>query len=369
MFFRVELEGYRPLKYALPAAKLVELCGAQIREEINRDYPPGYPFTQYAEGVRTASGLYLRECTKPLYSLIASMIGDDSARVPVKGGAWNDEELHFIVQDYFVMLDLEMKGIKYTKSNYMVALSKKLVIRTPKAVEYKHQNISHVLINSGYPRIKGFAPAPNIQKALEGVVLSYINTHPKLDEHLPNLPKKIEFEQDLVDDPSKAFVEAPSGKPSLEGDTEKDFTGKYGSKGKKTDYDLRNKLNKEIGRLGEEWVLGLERARLIKAGRSDLSAEIVWISEVLGDGYGYDIKSFDHSTGYELHIEVKSTRGGHSTPFYISSNELNFSRSNAESFRLYRVFQLTSDPRVCVYRDPLEESVSLVPMSYRVSPR
>jgi hypothetical protein len=63
-----------------------------------------------------------------------------------------------------------------------------------------------------------------------------------------------------------------------------------------------------------------------------------------GDGAGYDIKSFTVD-GQIKFIEVKSTKGTASAAFFISPNEVEFSRKNAKNFYLYRLYDVDSTNR------------------------
>ena len=56
-------------------------------------------------------------------------------------------------------------------------------------------------------------------------------------------------------------------------------------------------------------------------GRNDLAESVRWVSDLDGDGAGYDIRSFEPD-GSERLIEVKTTNGWDRTPFHISRNEL-----------------------------------------------
>jgi hypothetical protein len=67
------------------------------------------------------------------------------------------------------------------------------------------------------------------------------------------------------------------------------------------------------------------RARLEVAGHGRLAAQVSHISVERGDGLGYDILSFEPDSRERL-IEVKTTRFGEYTPFYVSANELEVSR-------------------------------------------
>ena len=117
---------------------------------------------------------------------------------------------------------------------------------------------------------------------------------------------------------------------------------------------------------GEELVFQFERERLRQLDRSDLVSKIRWISEEDGDGAGYDILSFD-AKGKERFIEVKTTVGSEITPFYITRNELSLSSERPDAFRLCRVFEFTSQPRMFELVPPLEKLVHLSPLSYEAT--
>lgn len=95
--------------------------------------------------------------------------------------------------------------------------------------------------------------------------------------------------------------------------------------------------NKQLGELGELFVLRNEIDTLNNAGRGDLAEKVIHVSKELGDGLGYDILSFDLE-GNEKRIEVKTTRENQSRHFYITKNEIKCSESNDETYYLYRLF-------------------------------
>jgi hypothetical protein len=63
-------------------------------------------------------------------------------------GDWTNAELRAIVADYFVMLDEELAGHPYSKTQHREEL-RKTVHRSPGSIERKHQNISAVLQELG----------------------------------------------------------------------------------------------------------------------------------------------------------------------------------------------------------------------------
>jgi hypothetical protein len=134
------------------------------------------------------------------------------------------------------------------------------------------------------------------------------------------------------------------------------------------DQDARNKA---LGLAGEELVLEAERRRLKGAGRSDLAEKVTHVSVVEGDGAGYDIRSFDNG-GDIRHLEVKTTRNGAMSGFFVSPNEIAFSNAHPNTFVLVRVFGYEAKTKSgSCYRSPglLTESFSLTASEYRASPK
>ena len=114
----------------------------------------------------------------------------------------------------------------------------------------------------------------------------------------------------------------------------------------KIDYVLRQKENKSLGNAGEEWVFEHEKKVLTAAGRNDLANKVKWVAQKT-DSDGYDILSYDKD-GNEIFIEVKTTNSGPNAPFFISAKELEVSKNNPEKYRLYRVFNFKSEPKLLV---------------------
>lgn len=135
---------------------------------------------------------------------------------------------------------------------------------------------------------------------------------------------------------------------------------------KSPNYVLKQESNSALGLLGEELVLRQEIEALRRAGRDDLADKVVHVSVVEGDGAGHDIKSFTVD-GQVKYIEVKSTKGTASAAFFISPNEVEFSRKNAKSFYLYRLYDLDSTTRsakVYVLSGDLTNSLDLRPTQF-----
>jgi hypothetical protein len=102
-----------------------------------------------------------------------------------------------------------------------------------------------------------------------------------------------------------------------------------------------DKQNRTLGENGEKLVLDYERKCLLEAGRADLADRIMHVSELEGDGAGYDIQSFTPA-GEPKFIEVKTTAGPAETPFYMSSNEVAFAKAKNEQFYLYRLYDYSN---------------------------
>jgi hypothetical protein len=265
---------------------------------------------------------------------------------------WTGEELDLIVADYFLMLNDEAADVPFNKAQHNRLLQNK-IDRTGGSIEFKHQNISAVLQQLGLPRIKGYLPAANYQKAIIAAI----------DRFLSQNPVALHPERAVTGftDRPGLFVEAP---PLLLPVTPRpEDIERLVRKFNPVERDFRNR---KLGRDGEELVFQFEQTRLRSLDRSDLAKKIRWISEEDGDGAGYDILSFDEK-GKERFLEVKTTVGSDITPFYITRNELSFSSERPEAFRLCRVFDFSIRPRMFELAPPLENFVHLSPLSYEAS--
>jgi hypothetical protein len=271
---------------------------------------------------------------------------------PIERRNWTGEELDLIVSDYFLMLKDEAAGIPFNKAQHNRLLRSK-IDRSEGSIEFKHQNISAVLQRLGLPRIKGYLPASNYQKAIIAAVDRFISN---------NLG--ILYPENAV----SGFTERPGlfveTAPLLQAVTpQREDIERLVRKFNPVERDFRNR---KLGRDGEELVFQFEREGLHRLDRSDLAKKIRWISEEDGDGAGYDILSFD-AKGKERFLEVKTTVGSDTTPFYITRNELSLSSERPEAFRLCRVFDFSMRPRMFELAPPLENFVHLSPLSYEAS--
>lgn len=74
---------------------------------------------------------------------------------------WTDEELKASIDVYLEMREKQSQGGELTKKEYYQKLAQEFG-RTPKAYEYRMQNISHVLALQGRTWIDGLKPAKNV---------------------------------------------------------------------------------------------------------------------------------------------------------------------------------------------------------------
>jgi hypothetical protein len=271
---------------------------------------------------------------------------------PTERRNWTEEELDFIVSDYFLMLNNESAGVLFNKAQHNRVLRSK-IDRSEGSIEFKHRNISEVLQRLGLPRIRGYLPAANFQKAITAAVDRYISRNPAALH-----PEKAV--SGFAERPG-LFVETP---PMLLPVTpRREDLERLVRKFNPVERDFRNR---KLGRDGEELVIQFEREKLKHRDRPDLAKKIRWISEEDGDGAGYDILSFDEK-GKERFLEVKTTVGSDTTPFYITRNELSLSSERPEAFRLCRVFDFSMRPRMFELAPPLGNFVHLSPLSYEAS--
>lgn len=269
---------------------------------------------------------------------------------------WTQEEVTLIVADYFDMLSFELANKKYNKLAHRKALDVLLNNRF-NSIEFKHRNISAILINMGLPFIKGYKPLFNYQHILEDEVLRVLKNEKdplekgfrQFAEEKVDAPiKKINFESLLDKSPakSKMIEREPLFQPI------------------KTNYLAKEQNNRLLGENGEKLVLDFERWRLIKAGKDALADKIEWVSKEKGDGMGYDILS-KNNNGTDRFIEVKTTKLSKETPIYLSRNELRFASLKAKDFFLYRVFNFAEAPRIFIKNGQYDTFCQLQPQTYK----
>ena len=276
--------------------------------------------------------------------------------------SWSREEVEATVADYFHMLTLELAGQQYNKTHHRRALLAKLNNRTNGAVELKHQNISAILIELGYPYISGYKPMGNYQSLLFDVIADRLKVDTKLDHtalaavQMPAVTPRVNSFEKLVVEPPTLSRSARDSNPATYAWETKQAVQR--------DYLGREAQNSSLGRAGEEFVLDYERWRLTNAGQKRLAEKVEHFSKTSGDGLGFDVRSFD-TTGKDRLIEVKTTSFGKETPFFITKYEVEFSRTQSDVFHLYRVFEFRKEPRLFSLRGAIEKNCHLDPITFQ----
>ena len=69
---------------------------------------------------------------------------------------WTRDEVEAIVGDYFDMLRKDLSGDPYSKTAHRQRLSPHLRKRSDGSIEFKHANISAVLVRFGLPYVDGY---------------------------------------------------------------------------------------------------------------------------------------------------------------------------------------------------------------------
>lgn len=289
------------------------------------------------------------------------------------GRDWDDEELDLIVADYFDMLEAAASGRPLVKAHHAQALSRQIG-RTVGSVGQKYGNISTVLTELGMPKVNGFGNRPNYQGAIFLALERYLDRTPAAwDIGMP----MVELTQATqppsygsgVAEPATEFVPAPllmTQPPPRGADRPKRPAG-LARLVRKFDPAARDERNRQLGLIGEKHIFAHECASLIAHDRADLARKVEWTSQERGDGAGYDIRSFDPTNGRERLIEVKATRGGPSTDFFLTRTEREVAQERSDVWRLYRVHTLPVKPEFFVLTPPLESAVMLTPEAWRAS--
>lgn len=273
---------------------------------------------------------------------------------------WTREEVEAIVADYLQMLTLELASQRFNKTEHRRQLQTKLSNRSDGSIEFKHCNISAVMIDLGYPNIRGYQPRANYQNLLAEVVVEQLRTKASLDEIVLSAvqqpaatPQWTDFKSVKKESPKKQHRAAePSLNPMF-----KTF---------KRDYLAREAQNMSLGLAGEEFVALYEHWRLNALGEPRLADRVEHVSQTKGDGLGYDVLSYE-ADGRERLIEVKTTNFGKETPFFVSKNELALSKLASQQFHLYRLFEFKQQPKLFDLVGAIDIHCELDPISYRAS--
>lgn len=273
---------------------------------------------------------------------------------------WSRIEVEATVRDYLNMLTLELRGEPFNKAARNRELRVRLDGRSHGAVERKHQNVSAVLTSLGCPYVNGYKPLGHAQDMLRDVVQEQLP--PLLDLVAADV---VAHQQPIgVDDLLGMRVDPPGNGPASEvGEEPAEYVVAH--RGSRTvNYLQQESLNRSLGDAGEALVMEYERARLRQAGKDQLARNVEQVSKTVGDHAGYDIRSYDLA-GHDRYVEVKSTRYGKLTPFYISMGEVRFSSANRHAYHLYRLFDFRRRPKLFMLPGDVRQHVRLDAINYR----
>ena len=271
---------------------------------------------------------------------------------------WSKKEVKLIVEDYFAMLKKELADQVYSKTSHRKSILPFLNDRSGGSVEFKHQNISAVLIEMGLPFVRGYKPKFNYQQLLIKEITDYLENNQPIIEHefeqfaresgIINNQDKFDFQHFISEEPviSKISDRPPLFKPI------------------KTNYIEREQNNITLGEEGERLIIEYEKWRLIQEGKDNLVDKIEWISKEHGDGSGFDILS-KNKNGTDRYIEVKTTKLSKETPIYLTANELSFAALKERSFFLYRVFNFKLKPQFFLRNGNYESFSVIKPETYK----
>ncbi len=276
---------------------------------------------------------------------------------------WSLTEVELIVEDYLTMLSMELRGELFNKAERNRDLQKLLPTRSRGSIEFKHQNISAVMIEMGYPYVEGYKPRSNYQSLLQEVVESRIYSKPELVTHVAELVEQTVSKPVTVADLLSIQV-APPVAP-----TRSEIIYEQGTRRRavpRKNYLEQEARNRSVGRAGEELVIEFEQQRLWRAGQKALARRIEHVA-AKDDGCGFDVLSFE-ADGRERLVEVKTTRFGVLTPFFASRNEVAVSEERSAEYHVYRLFDFSKSPRLFMLAGSMQTTCRLEPVTFRAQP-
>jgi hypothetical protein len=276
--------------------------------------------------------------------------------VSKEGTDWTADEVAVLVGSYFLMLAEGRAGREYNKSEYRRSVIA-AIGRKPGSIERKLQNVSAVLDEIGVPWIQGYKPLPHYQDALVAVVEQQLVLHPELFVEAAAGPLRARGDNDILVAPPAFLNSDPESRPAAI----RRLVGKF-------DPAARDERNRALGKAGEEFVVGFERRRLQRAGRDDLAKSVRWVSVEDGDGYGYDVQSFE-TDGEQRLLEIKTTCGNERTPFWMTRRECDVAAEQGNIYRIRRVFHFRNEVKMFDIAPPFQDRLLMTPSVFLASPK
>lgn len=278
--------------------------------------------------------------------------------------SWSREEVEIIVADYFEMLALELRDQSFNKAERNRSLQRILPLRTRGSIERKHQNISAVLLESGYPYVDGYKPLANYQELLRDTVEEKLGAASDVESAVAKAVESATEVPPVIGDILSIQVDAPSREKIAPMVNEPRASPRANVR---RDYLAIEARNHSLGRAGEQFVAKFEHERLWRAGAKRLAERVEVLATNRGDNFGYDILSFEVG-GRERLIEVKTTQFGPMTPFFASKNEVATSELERERYQLYRLFRFRRDPKLFILPGALRSTCVLEAVQFSAVP-
>ena len=212
-----------------------------------------------------------------------------------------------------------------------------------------------MLAELGLSYIKGYKPMVNYQRALLEAIEARIDRS--------DIQDRVVEVNVMRDAPPQALV---YGRPPPMSASPYAANPEIKRLVRKFDPAKRDARARELGEAGESFLYQAEQDRLSSLGRDDLAGKVRWVARDDGDGAGYDILSFSRR-GEERWLEVKTTNGPATTPFWITANERRVSEERPDVFRLARLYDFSQEPAAFQLRPPLTDHVRLAASQYRAT--
>lgn len=136
----------------------------------------------------------------------------------------------------------------------------------------------------------------------------------------------------------------------------------------KFDPAKRDARNRHLGKAGEKFVVEFKRDRLRRGGRDDLAGDVRWVSDLDGDGHGYDVLSFEPD-GQERLLEIKTSCGHERTVFWLTRREIDVAVEKSGIYRIRRVFHFRNRAQMFEITPPLDCGLLMTPTTFLAAPR
>ena len=188
------------------------------------------------------------------------------------------------------MLNSELHDQVYVKAEHNRNMQQQIG-RQRGAIEYKHQNISAVLSQLGFPWISGYKPAGNFQASLITGIEHYLENNN--EDPLLKLLAISDAKEGLIEVSGAGLIKDEDvvipirQRPDTNTKPEAS-TPELDRLVRKFDPTARDARNRRLGKQGEETVFYSEQGRLWGIGCGDLARRVRWVSEEDGDGAGTD---------------------------------------------------------------------------------